>query len=163
MKSGFTLIEVVFAMFILSMSAFGAFALLESSLAPASLNRSSLTAYYLAQEGTELVRNIRDNNWLEDREGTVAWNEGLSVGIWEADYNSGALAAYTGRYFYIDDDPRVLSYIDSPAGEELTKYRRKITISEVSSEVIQVSVVVYWTERGTDHDVEIISQLTDWR
>jgi type II secretory pathway pseudopilin PulG len=157
---GFTLIEVIFAIFILTMSGFAAFSLIQSSLVPATINRSSLVAYYLAQEGAEIARNIRDNNWLEN----TAWNEGLTAGDWEADYNDGALSAYAGRYLYISDASKLFAYIASPAeNDERSKFQRKITISDVSSGTIEVSVVVYWSERGRDHDISLTSQLTNWR
>jgi prepilin-type N-terminal cleavage/methylation domain-containing protein len=159
-RSGFTLLEVVFAIFILSLSGFASFTLIESALVPASLNRSNLTAYYLAQEGVELVRNIRDNNWLEGND----WREGLNVGDWEIDYNDSALSAYIGRYLYIDDGTNLFSYIESPSGgDELTKFKRKIIISELADDIIQVSVVVEWSERGTERDTTIINQLTEWK
>lgn len=50
------------------------------SLAITSLqaNRSNiyrLTAYYLAQEGLEGLRNVRDSNWMQN----ITWNEGASA------------------------------------------------------------------------------------
>lgn len=160
LERGFTLIEVIFAIFILTMSGLAAFSLIQSSMVPASINRSNLVAYYLAQEGAEIARNIRDNNWLEG----AAWNEGLAVGDWEADYNDGSLSAYTGRYLYLSDATKLFSYIESPSGnDERSKFQRKITISEVSSTTIEISVIVYWSERGRDHDVMLKNQLTDWR
>jgi prepilin-type N-terminal cleavage/methylation domain-containing protein len=160
-EKGFTLLEVIFAIFILSLSGFASFTLIESALVPASLNRANLTAYYLGQEGIELVRNIRDNNWLEGND----WREGLVTGDWEIDYNDDALSAYTGRYFYIDSLTNLFSYIASPSeADELTKFKRKITISEIAADMIEVSVTVEWSgDREGHRETTVINQLTEWK
>ncbi|MFH1582250.1 MAG: prepilin-type N-terminal cleavage/methylation domain-containing protein [bacterium] len=165
MKKGFTLIEVLFGIFILTVSAFGAFSLIQSNLVSASLNKSKLTAYYLSQEGIELVRNIRDGNWLEKRTiPGVNWNDGLDVGEWEIDYNDGSLIAYSGRYLYIEDATKLFAYINEPsANDEKSKFQRKITISNLGAEIIEASVIIYWAERGRTHEVEVISHLSNWR
>jgi len=73
------------AITVLTIAVGGSFALIQQTMVAASLNQSKLTAYYLAQEGIELVRNIRDSNWLEQRANpTVLWKEGLGAGDWEA-------------------------------------------------------------------------------
>src|SRR3972149_6530079 len=80
-KDGCTLLEVVLAIFILSLSAFGGFSLIQSTVISASLSKQKLTAYYLAQESLEVVRNIRDGNWLKRREDSgVLWTDGILTG-----------------------------------------------------------------------------------
>ena len=64
LSKGFTLIELVISIFVMSVGlvgVFGAFSVI-SILTSDSANR--LAGSYLAQEGVEIVRNIRDNNWL---------------------------------------------------------------------------------------------------
>ncbi|MDD5144686.1 MAG: dockerin type I domain-containing protein [Candidatus Pacebacteria bacterium] len=78
MKNGFTLIEVVIAIFFLTVGVGGCFALIQQVSASNSLNKSKFEAFYLAQEGVEIVRNIRDNNWLESRDDPgILWTEGI--------------------------------------------------------------------------------------
>lgn len=79
MKNSFTLIEVLFAIFILTMGISAAFSLIHNTLAYAKISSSRLTAAYLAQEGIEVARNIRDGNWLEQRTtSTIQWDDGLT-------------------------------------------------------------------------------------
>ncbi|MFH1509749.1 MAG: prepilin-type N-terminal cleavage/methylation domain-containing protein [Candidatus Nealsonbacteria bacterium] len=165
MKKGFTLIEVLFAIFILTVSAFGAFSLIQSTLISSSLNKSKLTAYYLSQEGIELVRNIRDGNWLEKRTSpSVLWNDGLDIGEWEIDYNDESLTIYSGRYLYVENNTKFFAYVDEPSVEdEKSKFQRKIIINSLGSEIIEISVIVYWSERGRSHEVEVINHLSNWR
>ena len=70
----FTLIEVIIALFLITVGMLGPFALLQKTLAFTAITSSQLVASYLAQEGVELVRNIRDTNWL----GRESWDNGLT-------------------------------------------------------------------------------------
>jgi len=63
-QSSFTLIEVVVAIFLITVGIGGSFHLVNSLMDFSSISSSRLQAAYLAQEGIELVRNIRDSNWL---------------------------------------------------------------------------------------------------
>jgi len=63
-NKGFTLIETVVAVFVLTIGVLGVFTVVQNITFSSQLNSSKLTATYLAQEGIELVRNQRDSNWL---------------------------------------------------------------------------------------------------
>lgn len=79
-KNAFTLLEVILAIFILTVGVTGSFALIQSTLVSVSLNKSKLIAYYLAQEGVETTRNTRDSNFLaiHRRVGGVGWDDGIT-------------------------------------------------------------------------------------
>jgi prepilin-type N-terminal cleavage/methylation domain-containing protein len=88
-NKGFTLLEVIAAIFILTVGAGASFALIQQTLSAASLVEDRLIASYLAQEGVEVVKNIRDQTWLEKRTNlTLTWDEYLPEGDLEADYLS---------------------------------------------------------------------------
>jgi prepilin-type N-terminal cleavage/methylation domain-containing protein len=61
---GFTLIELIISVFILSIAIVGIFGAFSIMIILTSDAADRLTATYLAQEGIEIVRNIRDTNWL---------------------------------------------------------------------------------------------------
>ena len=83
-SKGFTLLETTIATFILTAGVLGAFALIQMITAFTSGISSQLAAIYLAQEGIESVRNIRDSNWLEQRYvPETPWDQGVSSGDWE--------------------------------------------------------------------------------
>jgi len=83
-KNAFSLIELILAIFILTVAVFGSFALIQRIAVFAYASQNKLTAYYLAQEGIENVRNIRDNNWLQSKEN---WTDGLPINIEVAEPN----------------------------------------------------------------------------
>lgn len=77
--SGFSLTEVMIGIMILTVAIVSASSLLVSLVKTNRLNVQTLQAYYLAQEGIEGVRNIRDTNWLHnlDFRGVKSAEEGL--------------------------------------------------------------------------------------
>ena len=63
-KKGFTLVETLIAISILVLAVTGSFAAAHNGMTSAVFSRDQITAFYLAQEGIEQVRNLRDKNGL---------------------------------------------------------------------------------------------------
>lgn len=159
-NKSFTLIEVVVATFVITLGALGAFSLIQRITAFYPIISSQLTATYLAQEGIEIVRNIRDTNWLEQRTNPgVLWDSDIPAGNRAADYKSGNLnLAYTGQFLNLDGN----NFYSYSAGTP-TKFKRKITISKPAANEMVVSVQVTWAERGRTHQVTAETELHNWR
>ena len=73
---GFTLIEVIVAIFLVTVGIGGVYALIQRTTAFTPVVSARFTAAYLAQGGIEMVRNIRDTNWLSGN----PWDSGLPSG-----------------------------------------------------------------------------------
>lgn len=156
-QKGFTLIEVVFAISLIVLGTSSVFALMQTSNNMASLAKREFEAAYLAQEGAEIVRNVRDTNWLKQRTipGT-AWDSGLdncAAGC-EADYNDAGLAAYADRFLKIDG-----SFYNYDSGEQ-TSYKRKITVTKPNPTQLSVSVEV---SRAGIPAITLQTELYNWR
>ena len=177
-KSGFTLLEVIVAVFILTVGVGGSFVLIQQTLSASSMVRSRLIAAYLAQEGIEIVRNVRDNNWLEQRESFETppeplWNDGLDnclppINCCEADYKTDMLPSTpltsvvecsfdNLRYLNIDSDG-FYSY----SGDAQTRFKRKISIEQIEDNKIKVVVIVQWKEKNKTHQIEVVEHITNW-
>lgn len=83
-NSGFSLTEIMIGIMILTIAIVAATNLLVGLIATNRTNLSTLQAYYLAQEGIEAVRNIRDSNWLHNQDwlgGTTSfWGNTMRIG-----------------------------------------------------------------------------------
>ena len=131
----FSVLEVIVAVSIFALlvaSIAGALAFSQDSVAMSS---SKPKAIYLAEEGLEAVRNIRDDDYTNLVDGTYGLD--LSSGQWE----------FTGTPDVTDDF--------------LT---RQVVISSVETNVKQVEVKVSWLKRsGTELNVTMTTYLTNWR
>lgn len=160
-KNSFTLLEAIFAISILVLTMGGSFALISRLLSFSPQTQSKLVASYLAQEGMEIVRNIRDNNWLNPS--NPSWNQGLGdCGLpsceYEADYTNPSLSVWGDHYLNIDANG-LYSY--NPGTQ--TKFKRKITISDSGADKMALNVEVFWEEKGTTQSVKIMENLYNWR
>lgn len=75
-KQGFTLLETIFAIFILIVAITGPVAFGQSGLRAAFLARDQVIAFSLAQDAIETIKNIRDQNLLNGS----GWLDGLEGG-----------------------------------------------------------------------------------
>lgn len=152
---GFTLIELMSVVVIMTIGMLGVMSLIDQIAIKSRLTNSKLVAAYLSQEGIEIVRNIRDSNWLE----STAWDSGLGAGDWEADYNDQALSGYTGNPLNIDTTNGFYNY---SAGNP-SKFSRRITISDSALDSFKVAVEVSWQEFGQTYTIKVLEKLYDWR
>jgi len=63
-KCGFTLLETLAAVSVLTFAIVGPLTLAYYSIRSSSVSQNQLTAFYLAQEAIEYIKNLRDNNAL---------------------------------------------------------------------------------------------------
>ena len=70
LTTGFTLIETLVAISLLTVAIVVPMSLVTKSLSTAYYARDQVTAFHLAQEAIEIVRHVRDNNILENALGT---------------------------------------------------------------------------------------------
>jgi len=84
---GFTLIEVIVAITVLSTGIAGSVALINRTISLSIVIQDQLIAWSLAQEGMEVVHNIRNTNWIEGD----AWDDGFIIGDSCVEFDSVAL------------------------------------------------------------------------
>lgn len=158
--NGFTLFETIVATGLILVGLVGALALITTSLFYVSNIQDRLIAANLAAEGIEMVRNIRDNNWLRGD----SWNSGLANGDYQVAYNSMALSAYSGQPFLFDSTTNLYDYDISGT---ITPYVRKISITNMPNmqEANEIKVVseVTWQRRGVAYSSSAEDHLFNWK
>ena len=169
MKNGFTLMEVLVAIFLITVGLSATLTLITKTIAFSQIESSKLTAAYLAQEGLEIVKNIRDANYLEKHMGgDVYWN-------WSNHLSSGSYSNFDYRSQTIPDpdcpgsnslrfDSTTGFYICCPSTDSDARFQRTITITITpdGNYKLKVLVDVLWTERGNPHHVTAEEELYDW-
>lgn len=76
-NKGFSLIEVLLSVFIITVAVLGLYNGVSYSFNSIEKAKNKLIATYLAEEGIELVKNIRDINFSSEEE-DAKWNDGFS-------------------------------------------------------------------------------------
>ena len=165
--NGFTIIEALVAIFVLTVGIVGCMTLANQVLRTSEISKDRLIAVNLAQEGIEVIRNIRDTNWLV---GTGNWNDniisdcnGSSLNKQVA-YNSTSTEAYADSYLKLDSN----GYYNYTSGNDTT-FKRKLTVQCLEFpeagqyKKMLVEARVYWTSRGTSKEILMTEHLYDWK
>jgi len=160
-QKGFTLLELLVAIFVIVIGLIAAYKVASYPLSQVSVSMNRLTAAYLAQEGIEIVRNIRDTNWIQGEN----WKAGLDLGNWEADYNDQDLTLCPSPCDY-DNNLRFLKinggFYDY-TGTADTKFKRKIIIDDSKMpDYLKITVEVFWEEKGKSYDFDLQENLYDY-
>jgi prepilin-type N-terminal cleavage/methylation domain-containing protein len=145
---GFTLIELLIAITIFLIGIMAAFSLTLNNLNNAKENSNRVIAADLAREGIEIVRNIRDSNWLA-REANIddissglliSWDHGLDVGNFKVAYDVNNLILFTTMPVDLSSAINETSatlylnngfYTHSNIGGQATLFRRAINIQAI--------------------------------
>jgi prepilin-type N-terminal cleavage/methylation domain-containing protein len=182
-RAGFTLIETMIAVTILTLSISGPLLGASRAIVLAEISRDQLTASYLAQEAIEYVRAMRDDAYLNSyRNGGAA----ISAAAW-TDFVSGAsawsitqcistactldparpmgfgstmaLTAYSGNA------PLYLSngiYTQQQIGTQ-TEFTRTVRAATVAANEESITSTVSWSFHGTPYTVTVVDHLTSWQ
>jgi len=166
-NAGFTIIELLIAMFVMTTGIMAVYTLIPKAIESSIVNTDKYIATQLAREGMEIIRNIRDTNWIEQLDSPIAvWNEGLTncaLGC-EVVYDmpsiqDPALPAYgAGRFLRVDTNG-FYKYTVS-LGDKVTKFKRKIVITPIANGLKTV-VLVNWSSDYADAVLE--ETFYDWK
>lgn len=168
---GFTLLETIVAVGVLAIGIVASLTLVSKSVQTVRMSQNRLIASYLAQEGVELVRNIRDGNWnngdpWDDWDGDGNSDSGSYI-YCEIDYNNNDInltacdSDLLSPFLILDSAGSTKSYSYDLGGRD-TIFKRSIFIGSLGSDQKQITSYVTWTDRGTNHNVVIIALLYNW-
>jgi prepilin-type N-terminal cleavage/methylation domain-containing protein len=146
---GFTLLETMVALAVLSMAIIAPISLVAESLLAAVYARDQVTAFYIAQEGIEAVRSMRDNNILQNAITGSSIN--ILNGIPDTTGNpftidsvhNNAMAVCSGACPMLQTDGTLYGY---GTGWSDTNFRRTLYAQYLtsSSTEVQLKVLVEW-------------------
>ncbi len=168
---GFTIIETLVAISILSISILATFSAVQAGLQYSGNAKNQTIAFYLVQEAMEFVKNTRDQNALTYLGGssTTEWLSGISSpgdpcdgAVCELDMNasSNLLTSCSSDYnscTYLRNNANTGQF-GFNAAWTATTYKRGMQITSVDTDEALITVHVSWTHRGQSRFVEV-SQL----
>lgn len=171
-KKGFTVIESLVAIFILLISITGPMAFSQSGLRAAFVSRDQITAFYLAQDALEFIKNWRDNNLLYGNNRPWSYNfgycgaSGCSVDTFSGTYppdsfgNGGVIkcdgtgddpGCFNSVPLKINDDGFLGHY-----GSFNSIFYRQVVIKTITSGEAEVTVTVKWQSHESLGQREIV-------
>lgn len=156
-QGGFTLVEAMVALVLVTIAMGPVLILATSTANVATRIEHNLIAANLAQEGVEVIRNIRDTNWLNGS----AFDNNLGVGVWHVEWNTvgGGLTAL-GSNPVLKKNNGLYNY---STGTD-TVFRRTVSISKPNSVELVLTSTVTWVEKGNiNKSISAESHLFNWK
>ena len=142
-NGGFTLVEVLVTVGIMSLILTTTFFVLNANLRLANNVKNSFIASSLLQEGMEVVRNIRDADWYN----VNVFGASIPDGNWQVQWNSLTMRPNTNDFLNFDSSSGLYSYdgVSSP-----TLFKRQISIFTVQPNIEKkVLVTITWFDRSS--------------
>lgn len=175
-QGGFTILESIVAILVLSLSIAGVFSAVRQSLSQAIIAKEEVRAFYLAQEAVEIIRNQRDANRLTTITNRVVtpWLTNIS--------NVPSDPCYFGKICRIDVTKTGGSYFHScgygwdscdDMGQDETnhlyaysgtpvKMKREVQIERVDADEIMITVRMSWKKGLVTYEFKAKTYLYNW-
>jgi prepilin-type N-terminal cleavage/methylation domain-containing protein len=184
-KKGFTLLETLVAIFILTLAITGPISIASLAIRSSVETRDSISAYYLAEEAIEVIRNKRDSLSLTNPT-KEAWLTSILGGANCFTEKGGAPTlctmvrnVNTGAYSFIPCqsatcDPLGFNsngsiiYGSSDTSPQTSKFTREIyiqvapqdtSVSNIPNSEMIVVVKVHWPDRGVEREFTLTETL----
>ena len=167
-QKAFTLVEVLIAVSILTIGILSGFILITKVLYNTAVIQDRLIASFLAQEGIELVRQVRDSNFLQIMNGeSVEWEDELADGSYTIESKAGSEQSVDLVFydeieeipdFRYDDNTKIYNYTTG----EPTTFNRRIRITTINDDEIRVESIMKWTTKRIDFTLTVEDHLFNW-
>lgn len=164
-SKGFTLVETLIAITILILAVTGAFAAAQNGISSAIFSKDQIVAFYLAQEGVEHIRNLRDQNglagttWLDgiaDPGDPCAFGNTCRV---DAVANTIAQCVSTCPNIKLND----FGFYAYDSGTD-TKFRREIILTPVvGNKEVAITVRVTWSKGLVNREFVARENIFNWQ
>lgn len=175
---GFTLIETLIAVMILAVTISGPLSIAARSLNNSLVAKEQIVAFFLAQDGVEYVRYVRDTNTLKSGDwitgvggtGTVDLTPCLDANGCQVDttsntpYDIPTVCSATCDRLYYDSVNMRYTYTTSGSGITKTVFTRKIALTNINSHEYKLTVTVSWQDLGnTTRQVTVNENIFAWQ
>jgi type II secretory pathway pseudopilin PulG len=181
-KRAFTLVETLVAVSIFTMSILGLLSILSQGISDTGYAKKKMVAAYLAQEGIEYIRNMRDTfvlydatdaptGWASFKNKLLSSSCQLSNGCY---FNDGSLnygnpsqpmagitlTACGGSCspLLYDGSTGKYGYVSGTN----SGFIRKIQINPINTDEIRVFSTITWTQGSGSHDITFSEDLFNW-
>ncbi len=181
MKRGFTILETIVALSIISISIAGVFSAVRVGLVASSNSKDEIQAFYLAQEAIEVLRNHRDANKLASVNSgmPVSWLAGIAdsgdpcwSGTCKVDGYANTISACTGGAGscpVLCQNTSATSYLYGYNGGscsppwQATKFKREVQITNIGGNEVEVVISVSWSRGAQNYNIKVKTLMLNWQ
>lgn len=169
-QKGFTIVESLVAIAILVVAVIGATSAVQTGLSSYTFSKDQITAFYLAQEGLEQLRNLRDENHLNE----LNWLAGIAQTASDPCYFGQACTvspvetSATIRCTSIGSCPflredTTTGFFGYNSSWPLTKFKREIVLTSVNASEVSAKVTVSWSKGLVNRNFEARENILNWQ
>ncbi|MCX6731698.1 MAG: prepilin-type N-terminal cleavage/methylation domain-containing protein [Candidatus Parcubacteria bacterium] len=162
---GFTLIETLVALTVLTMIIIGPLSLATKSIGASIFSQNQITASYLAQEAIEYILNIRDNNFLQNLNWLTGLDQCLGADGCYVDIPSSNnnIVSCNNACPKIKYDGSGGYYYNYQTGQD-TIFTRTIKITKITDDEARIDVTVSWQEKfGGQKSFTLQRNIFNWK
>ncbi len=169
-KAGFTLVETLIAISILVLVTIGVTNGVQRALSSYFFSKDQVIAFYLAQEGFEQIRNIRDVNRINSRDwlfgialadtDPCAFGQACTVSPTETTAAIRCTTPSSCSTLRMSPTQGLYSYNTSWA---LTPFVRQITLTPVTVDEVAVTVTISWSKGDSTRQFRARENLFNWQ
>ena len=167
-NKGFTIVESLVSITILMLVITGTASAIQTGISSYIFSKDQIIAFYLAQEGFEQIRNIRDENGLLNQD----WLTGIA--------NSGDPCEF-GKACRVDSVANTLTRCGAPGSCQVlrqsastglfgynsswsaTIFKREIVLTQINIDEISVLVTVKWSKGRINRQFKAKENLLSWQ
>ncbi len=160
--AGFTLVETLVAITILLLAVTGPLTIAARSLNSANFSQDQITAFYLAQEGVEAVRNIRDKNAIAGQSWLAGLENCLGGSSCYIDSTNNTVSLCSGSCPKIKYNSSS-GFYGYNGGWSDSKFTRTIGISETSAAEALLTITISWQSGNLNRQFIINENILNWQ
>jgi prepilin-type N-terminal cleavage/methylation domain-containing protein len=174
-QNGFTLVETLVAITILVVVISAAFGAAQNGISLSTFSKNQIIAFYLASEGVEQIRNMRDENGLKGQN----WLQGLAFSSNDPCYFgktctidavNNIISPCSGEFgscLFLKED-KVTGFYGYTTGWPDTIFRREIQLKQIANDSngnpreVSVTVRMSWAQGLLNRQFEIRENILNW-
>jgi len=150
-NKGFTMVESLVAVTILVLVVVGTSGAIQTGISSYIFSKDQIIAFYLAQEGFEQIRNIRDGNRLNNP--PDPWLTGISIPCPFGEYCR--VDSIANEVVYCGTQPESCPMLNQDAETKFFGYtlgwppsifKREIMLTQINANEISIETTVYWSK-----------------
>lgn len=163
-NKGFSLVETLIAITVLMLAIAGPMSLASSGYASSLTSKNRVSAFYLAQDAMEYIRNVRDENIIANNDWMLGFDSCFNSNGCKVDTINDNISDCSANCQPLDFDPSQ-SFYEYSGSLEGSPFTRKVNMTQLTNpDEVSVSVEVSWYDRGgRSQNFKIKENLLNWQ